>query len=234
MSKFESYYIENLELTKKKLRESVSKDLLIIKAANSLSDLKNVINILVTKLREWYSYYNPELEKEAKDNKKFVDLIIKGEKKRKNSIGGEFDNSDQNIILEFAGRIKQLNQLEDSLEEYIEKTMKQICPNLQAVAGNSIGPKLLILSGSLKGLSKMPASKIQLLGSEKAFFRYLISGTKSPKYGLLFTHELVQKSKNKGKIARVVANKISIAAKIDYFKGEFIGDKLRKQVEAKI
>ena len=80
----------------------------------------------------------------------------------------------------------------------------------------------------------MPASKIQLLGSEKAFFRYLISGTKSPKYGLLFTHELVQKSRNKGKIARVLADKISIAARIDYFKGEFIGDKLRKQVEARL
>ena len=91
----------------------------------SLSDLKNVINVLVTKLREWYSYYNPELEKETRDNKKFVDLIIKGERKRKDSIGGEFDNYDQNIILELAGRIKQLSQLEESLEEYIEKNGKK-------------------------------------------------------------------------------------------------------------
>ena len=36
-----------------------------------------------------------------------------------------------------------------------------------------------------------------------------------------------------GKVARSLADKISIAAKIDYFKGAFIGDKLLKELEAK-
>jgi nucleolar protein 56 len=31
-----------------------------------------------------------------------------------------------------------------------------------------------------------------------------------------------------GKVARALADKLSIAVKIDYFKGKFIGDKLKK------
>ncbi len=234
MNKFEKYYLENLELTRTRLRKIITKDLLIIKAANSLNDLKNVINVLITRLREWYKNYNPELERQVRDNKKFVELIIKGEKKTKDSIGGDFDKDDLNIILELSGRVKQLFDLEENLENYIDKSMKEFCPNLQVVAGNAIGAKLLMSSGSLEKLSHMYASKIQLLGSEKAFFRYLVSRTKNPKYGIIFMHEFVQKSKDKGKIARTLADKISIAVKVDYFKGKFIGDKLRKQVEARL
>ena len=36
-----------------------------------------------------------------------------------------------------------------------------------------------------------------------------------------------------GKIARTLADKISIAVKVDYFKGKFIGDKLLKAIEEK-
>jgi len=36
-----------------------------------------------------------------------------------------------------------------------------------------------------------------------------------------------------GKIARALADKISIASKIDYFQGRFIGDKLKKELEEK-
>jgi nucleolar protein 56 len=37
--------------------------------------------------------------------------------------------------------------------------------------------------------------------------------------------------KEHGKRARALADKISLAAKVDYFKGEFIGDRLRKELE---
>jgi nucleolar protein 56 len=39
--------------------------------------------------------------------------------------------------------------------------------------------------------------------------------------------------KDRGKVARALADKISMAAKIDYFKGQFIGDKLIKGLEEK-
>ena len=48
-------------------------------------------------------------------------------------------------------------------------------------------------------------------------------------------HPLIAKSPREihGKIARTLADKISIAVKVDYFKGKFIGDKLLKEIEKK-
>ncbi|GAG44441.1 unnamed protein product [marine sediment metagenome] len=59
------------------------------------------------------------------------------------------------------------------------------------------------------------------------------TGAKSPKYGFLHMHPLIASSPRElhGKIARALADKISIAVKVDYFKGKFIGDKLLKGVE---
>ncbi|MFQ6055698.1 MAG: rRNA biogenesis protein, partial [Methanosarcinales archaeon] len=71
---------------------------------------------------------------------------------------------------------------------------------------------------------------IQLLGSEKALFRYLHGRGKSPKYGILFSHPLIQNSpqKHRGRIARTLASKLSIAAKMDFYSKEYKGDKLKK------
>ena len=33
-----------------------------------------------------------------------------------------------------------------------------------------------------------------------------------------------------GKVARALADKLSIAVRVDYFKGNFIGDKLKKEL----
>ena len=81
----------------------------------------------------------------------------------------------------------------------------------------------------------MPSSTIQLLGAEKALFRHMKTGARAPKFGFLHEHPLIAKNPKElhGKIARTLADKISIAVKVDYFKGKFIGDKLLKEVEGK-
>ena len=81
-----------------------------------------------------------------------------------------------------------------------------------------------------------PASTVQLLGAEEALFKHIKTGARCPKYGVLFAHQLVQKADKdrRGRAARVIADKISLASKVDFFKGEFIGDKLLKEVEKKL
>ena len=61
------------------------------------------------------------------------------------------------------------------------------------------------------------------------------TGARTPKYGFLHEHPLISQNPRNlhGKIARTLADKISLAVKVDYFKGKFIGDKLLKQVEDK-
>ena len=63
----------------------------------------------------------------------------------------------------------------------------------------------------------MPASTIQVLGAEKALFRSLKTGSQPPKHGILFQHALVHAAPRwqRGKIARAIAAKAAIAARVD-------------------
>jgi len=89
------------------------------------------------------------------------------------------------------------------------------------------------LGKSLKHLAMLPASTIQLLGAEKALFRHIKTGSRSPKHGIIINHSIVQKAKRneKGKAARMLADKLSICAKLDYFKGEFKAKEYKKELE---
>ena len=121
------------------------------------------------------------------------------------------------------------------LEEQIDKDMYLIAPNICKVAGSIIGARLISYAGGMKNLSVLPASTVQILGAEKALFRHIKTGAKPPKFGILMQHPLITNAKkeNKGRVARALADKISIAVKIDYFKGKFAGDRLRKELEAR-
>ncbi len=231
---FKDFYEKNIELTKKNIKESVTNDLLIIQTINSIEEVDKVANILAKRLREWYSLYNPELSHSIEDHKKFVEKVLNKEK-RKSEMGAELSEKDLKPILELTNKLDKLYEFREYLENYLEILVKQVCPNVAEVAGTLIAAKLLEHAGSLRKLVVFPASTIQLLGAEKALFRHMKSGAKAPKYGVLFMHPLIQKNKKKmhGKIARTLADKISIAAKVDYFKGKFIGDKLRKGIEEK-
>lgn len=68
-------------------------------------------------------------------------------------------------------------------------------------------------------LAKYPASTVQILGAEKALFRALKTKGNTPKYGLLYHSTYISRAatKDKGKISRYVANKCSLAARIDQF-----------------
>ena len=57
------------------------------------------------------------------------------------------------------------------------------------------------------------------MGAEKALFRHLKSGDNPPKYGLIYQHPDVRGSKwwNRGKIARLLASRISLAVRKDVF-----------------
>ncbi|MFA5141476.1 MAG: hypothetical protein WC471_00715 [Candidatus Woesearchaeota archaeon] len=131
--------------------------------------------------------------------------------------------------------LKHLDEVIVEKEIYLESLMEKYCPNLLAVADAFVGGKLIHAAGSLEKLSRMTARKIQIIGAESAFFRFLKSQRRdAPMFGIIFNHSLVKRSLNKGKASRLLSDKIVIAARVDFFKGEFIGDKLREEIEQKI
>jgi nucleolar protein 56 len=94
-------------------------------------------------------------------------------------------------------------------------------------------------AGSLTNLAKAPASTVQILGAEKALFRALKTKGNTPKYGLIYHSTFIGRAeaKNKGRISRYLANKCSIATRIDSFSDaptRLYGEKLRDQVEERL
>ena len=129
-----------------------------------------------------------------------------------------------------------LFELRKTIEEHIEVKMKDEAPNISAVLGTAVGARILARAGSLKRLASMPASTIQVLGAEKALFRSLKTGANPPKHGILFQHATVHAAPKwqRGKIARAVAGKAAIAARVDVYKGglnQTLLDKLNIRVQ---
>lgn len=230
----------NIAIVKKAISESVTKEQFIIQTINSIEELDRICNRLSKRIREWYGYYFPEAPHKIIDNEIFIRTIIEKDKNYlmkdfniDKSMGpdigqNEIKSRDIDKIIEYARQVQSMYDQRESLKEYLEELMKELCPNIYEVAGTLIGAKLLEKAGSLKHLSMMPSSTIQLLGAEKALFRHLRNKKiRPPKHGIILNHPYVLNSKDKGKAARQLAAKISIASKVDYFKGEFIGDKLK-------
>jgi len=245
MKDFKELRKKLIEETKKKIKASVKKDNLIIQAVNSIDEADRAANTLAKRLREWYSFYLPEFSNSIASHQKFAELILKKSKKEllaeiklspEKSMGADLEKEDLDAMFELAKALGGLYNYKEKELKYLEAAAKKHCPNVTALAGHLIAAKLISLAGSLEKLSAMPSSTIQLLGAEKALFRHLTTGAKSPKYGILHEHPLILNAKKSehGRIARLLADKIAIAAKVDFFKGDFVGDRLKKEIEKRI
>ena len=139
-------------------------------------------------------------------------------------------------LKEYATKIKEFYKLRKQMEKYVDQVLKEIAPNLRELAGPLIGARLIAMVGGLEKLAKKPSSTIQLLGAEKALFRFLRGRGKSPKFGLLFTHPLVQSTPldKKGKVARVLASKLSIAVKLDFYGDKDKSKNMKEDLEKRI
>jgi len=239
----------SIEISKIKIKESLRKDKIVANVSNAISELDKTINVFCERLREWYSIYFPELDKEIEDNEKFVKLVNKYLKREnfedekirnlaKESVGIDLDEKDLEEIKKFSSLIVQMFEEKEKLENYLSKLTAEIAPNLTEIATPKIAAKLIEIAGSLEKLAKLPSTSIQLMGAEKALFRFLKTRGKAklPKHGVIFLHPYIQKAPKelRGKIARILASKLSMAAKIDFFSGEDRRKELKEDLEKKI
>jgi nucleolar protein 56 len=221
---------KNIELAKRLVKESVNADNMIINSINMSEEIDKTANSLMMRLRDWLCVINPELEKKVTSDEKLLNIII-NEELEESSMGKVLDETDYKILKSLANKINEILNQKQELEEYSKNKLKSHAPNLLGLLGVNIASKLFKEAKSLRKLAFLQSGTIQLLGAEKALFRHLKTGARSPKYGIILNHPLVQESKNKGKTSRVLADKISIAARLDYFKGELMHEELYEQVK---
>ncbi|HKU33776.1 MAG TPA: ribonucleotide-diphosphate reductase subunit beta [Candidatus Nitrosotalea sp.] len=248
-----------MQLSSSKVTEiSESPDLHIIQAINALDETDKMINLLSSRLREWYGLHFPELDNLIDTISGYAKIVLAGRRDNLNrqvysdagfpdekaemlsllqekSRGGQISNENLAIVQNLAKQILELFELRLGLEKHIEDQMKIIAPNLSGILGTSVGARILGRAGSLKRLATMPASTIQVLGAEKALFRSLKTGAQPPKHGLLFQHTLVHAAPRwqRGKIARAIAAKAALAARVDVFgagRNEMLFEKLNVRI----
>ena len=245
-------YDEALEAVREKsiwkaeqeVREQSSRpDLHLSNAVQALDEIDRFLNILATRVKEWYGLHFPEIEGIVQDNItlcKFVgkfgrreNIDEKGlkelgfsEKKinaiivaKENSKGGSISEIDEGRIKSLASISLSLSKERERLSEYVDRQMEEIAPNVKSITGSTIGARLIAKAGGLQRLASMPSSTIQILGAEKALFRALRTGGRPPKHGILFQHQEVHGAPKwqRGKIARAIANKVAIASRIDTY-----------------
>jgi len=228
------------------LREASSRpDLHLVQAIQALDDTDRFLNVTSTRVSEWYGLHFPELTQIVQDNialcklvadvgmrPGFTTEVLSGrglsDKKmeaimtsKDRSKGGGISEPDMERVKALASLALELSSEREKLNTYVERAMKRIAPNVTDVAGATIGARLMAKAGGLDKLAAMPASTIQILGAEKALFRALRTGARPPKHGILFQHQEVHMAPKwqRGKIARTLANKIAIAARVDYYRG---------------
>jgi nucleolar protein 56 len=237
----------NIALTKAEIKKAVKRDSLVVQVNGAIEELDKAINILTERLREFFSLHFPEMDRIVSNHEKYARIVEKfgsrekiedPELKRfvKRSMGIDLKKEDIDALQKFASQILELYKLRKSLEDYLDNLLKEVAPNFRALAGSKIAGKLIAQAGGLDKLAKMPSSTIQLLGAEKALFRHLHGRGKSPKHGVISSHPLLQNApKNmKGKVARLIASKLSIAAKIDNFSKKNQSAKLKSELEKKV
>ncbi len=122
------------------------------------------------------------------------------------------------------------------LQDQIERDMKTIAPNTSEIIGPLIGARLISLAGGMQKMAMMPASTIQILGAEKALFRFKKDGGKPPKHGVIFQHPSINcaPKTERGKIARLFATKISTAIKADVFTKRDIAGELQQDIKRRL
>ncbi|XP_046723370.1 nucleolar protein 56 [Silurus meridionalis] len=241
-------------------------DNMIIQSIALLDQLDKDINTFSMRVREWYGYHFPELIKIVSDNATYCKLArFIGNRKElseeslepleeitmdsakaqaildasRSSMGMDISPIDLINIESFSSRVVSLTAYRLELQEYLRSKMSQVAPNLAALIGEVVGARLISHAGSLTNLAKYPASTVQILGAEKALFRALKTRGNTPKYGLIFHSTFIGRAaaKNKGRISRYLANKCTIASRIDCFAEvptSVFGDKLRDQVEERL
>jgi nucleolar protein 56 len=240
--------------------DSGRRDLMVTQAILTLDDLEHAFNLFANRLREWFGYYFPEMSGIISDSDTYVRLISSfGErhnltvdnlltegltreiseilaKNVENSMGANLREEDLREIIEFSKCLIRFYESRKHLETYLEEALGQVAPNILALLGPTLSARLLATTGGLDNLAKKSASTIQVLGAEKALFRSLRSGSRPPKHGLIFQHKDIHQAPRwqRGKIARALAGKAAIAARLDAYHGDYRGKEIQKEFEDRV
>jgi len=184
------------------------KDAELLQMVRTLDEMDNVINLLTERAVEWYQLRHPAFTRKYRRTP--AHILVKNIREKT-----------RGALSFVAGEIEHLSSTRTELAKAVSGRANEVMPNTSALIGGLVAARLMSHAGGLLDLSRMPASAIQVLGARTALFAHLRTKSPSPKHGIIFQHRRVHNAPRecRGKVARVLAGKLAIAARIDQYRG---------------
>jgi nucleolar protein 56 len=203
------------------VREHYSgKDAELLQMVRTLDEMDTVINLLSERAADWYMVRHPAFSRKYRRTPAHI-LVRTMREKSRGALG------------RVAGEIEQLAETRTALAKEVSARANDVMPNTSAMIGGLVAARLMAHAGGLLSLSRLPASAVQVLGARTALFAHLKTHSPSPKHGIIFQHRRVHNAPRevRGRVARVLAGKLAIAARLDYFRGVAVPEFLEKAQE---
>ena len=117
--------------------------------------------------------------------------------------------------------ISKLKESRSHIAKSVASLSNKIMPNISSICGPIVAARLLSAAGGRNHLASMSASSLQVLGAGPSLFSHIRSGTPPPKHGIIYGYKGVHHSKRRvrGRVSRVLACQLVIAARIDFYRG---------------
>jgi len=190
------------------IREKYSgRDVELLQMTRTLDELDTVINLLTGRMAEWYQTRHPAFSR--KFRRFDARTLLRTMSRRSGGALGRV-----------TGDIERLSATRTALAREVSARAEDVMPNCTALIGGLVAARLLLHAGGLEPLARLPGSAIQVLGARAALFSHLCARTPCPKHGIIFQHRRVHNAppKVRGKVARVLAAKLAIAARLDLYR----------------
>ena len=181
-------------------------------AVRAVRDLDRASNLLGERLTSWVGRDAPDVE--PTDPARAARAALDG---TGSATLGPDDPRLRDARRRLAELYGQIRATRDALEAAVAGAVPEHTPNLNDLLGPELTALMLAQAGGLDRLARMPSSTVQVLGAERAFFEHLRGRAPPPRHGLLFLHPKIQSAPrgDRGKLARALAGKVSIAARKD-------------------
>ncbi len=218
-----------LEDAERALAEAWDPSVHLEEAVRAVRDLDRAANLVGERLASWASRDTPEID--ASQAAKAAEVLLT----RTGTVPfGPPDPSVEAARRRLAETYRALLRTRDELAAAIDSAVPVRTPNLAALLGADLAARMLAQAGSLERLARLPASTVQVLGAERAFFEHLRGRAPPPRHGLLFLHPALRSAsrRDRGKLARSLAAKVAIAARLDHA-GAAVDPALTRAFEAR-
>jgi nucleolar protein 56 len=194
------------------LADSWDPSIHVEEAVRAASDLDRVRNLVGERLGSWVSRDAPEIDP--------GDHAAAAQRALEDDALSPFGPMDPGVRLarqRLADLYRAIDVTHRELSAAVKAAVPTKTPNLSALLGPDLTARLLAQARGLDRLARLPASTIQVLGAERAFFEHLRGNAPPPRHGLLFLHPAIQSASRyeRGKLSRTLAGKVAIAARLD-------------------